>query len=686
MTKLTIDGKTAVLKSGSSIKLTRENYMLSDSGDYTLDVTLPMRGCIENQKIFGAAHRMEVGKNQYTGRRYPFRLEALPIIIEGTAVVTSVTQEEIKVQLLSGNSELNLHCTQEDGSDIYVDELELGKCWETIWNNGVGSTLEPYNWAVKYPTLRQWLTMFLDKTLDSDILGIFAFPNGERRFTTAGTMFGDSDHTDSVCLPIYSAADGAWANQMALNDYKDSDGETNVLRYWSPRLHYAINQAQTLPGHSSQENGRFITLDDSYCLAPQPYMCYVVEQVLKALGYTVAENAIRDNSARKNVFLANCKSTLEIKYMLPHWTVKEFLKEVMLAFNVKFEARNGECRIKNATLLNDSTVIELHEVVDEYSTDIDQDAANEDLSAGNVGYKFDNPSPYLVIPDEIWENAEVKRFDTIAGMSDFINEVDQDDDRYKYLMICADNGSGIEEKRVFNSDPDITSNGTMVEGMAIDWMGPLRRQDTSDMARELRIVPVEMSLDADTFIQDIWIHNKVQTPGEYQYYGAAENKEAGVAMITNASRNFTDYKCYNISTALKGEDEQAESKRDILEVGCLGKTYTNHIHKTAAGNATVTFDHEGGFGIPFIMVSGQYLYWDSTPKIFLLKNLPAINTSNRCNTQAEWQLQFVDKGVFSTMATYLVRGRKFRCVKIEYTIDETGLQLLKKGHFYEIIS
>ena len=149
--------------------------------------------------------------------------------------------------------------------------------------------------------------------------------------------------------------------------------------------------------------------------------------------------------------------------------------------------------------------------------------------------------------------------------------------------------------------------------------------------------------------------------------------------------NRTAFLFYNISSVISGEnEEQAESKRDILEVGCLGTSYNNHIYTKDTGNDQTTFAHEGGFGIPYIMTSGQYLYWGHTPTIFMLQQLPAINTSEGGNTQTEWQIQFVDKGLFSTMATYLIRGRKFRCLKIEYTIDEKGLQLLKKGYFYEI--
>ncbi len=54
MIQLYIDGKPAVIKSGTSFKFYRENIYFTDAEDYTLDVTLPLQGCPENLAIFSA--------------------------------------------------------------------------------------------------------------------------------------------------------------------------------------------------------------------------------------------------------------------------------------------------------------------------------------------------------------------------------------------------------------------------------------------------------------------------------------------------------------------------------------------------------------------------------------------------------------------------------------------------------
>ena len=60
MIKLIIDGKEAVIKAGTSFKLTRMNPYFEDQGDFTFEVQLPLDGCAENLAIFGALHRAEV--------------------------------------------------------------------------------------------------------------------------------------------------------------------------------------------------------------------------------------------------------------------------------------------------------------------------------------------------------------------------------------------------------------------------------------------------------------------------------------------------------------------------------------------------------------------------------------------------------------------------------------------------
>ena len=56
MLKLYLNSKPAALKEKSQLKLTRENPLFTDAGDYTFELSLPLVNSVENLSIFGALH------------------------------------------------------------------------------------------------------------------------------------------------------------------------------------------------------------------------------------------------------------------------------------------------------------------------------------------------------------------------------------------------------------------------------------------------------------------------------------------------------------------------------------------------------------------------------------------------------------------------------------------------------
>lgn len=117
---LYIDGKIAVIKSGSSFEYISENRAFADSDAYTLAITLPMTGCQRNQAIFGNMERMDFNSRNVV-------LDASIIdgdfYKSGVISVVEATESEIKVQFLEGRSVQNFSV---DYDEIYINELDLG--------------------------------------------------------------------------------------------------------------------------------------------------------------------------------------------------------------------------------------------------------------------------------------------------------------------------------------------------------------------------------------------------------------------------------------------------------------------------------------------------------------------------------------------------------------------------------
>ena len=117
MTELYIDGQLAALPEGFNITFTSENPYFTRSSNYSLDIELPMPA---NHAIFKHVNRLDVTKKKTI-------LPATLIVdarclLYGSAVLLSVEDALVKVQLVSGNAEFNLLTND----DLYIDELDLG--------------------------------------------------------------------------------------------------------------------------------------------------------------------------------------------------------------------------------------------------------------------------------------------------------------------------------------------------------------------------------------------------------------------------------------------------------------------------------------------------------------------------------------------------------------------------------
>lgn len=102
MTELYIDGQLAFLPEGLNFTFTSENPYFTRSSNYSLDIELPMPA---NYAIFKHISRLDVTKKKAI-------LSAMLIVdarclLYGSAVLLSVEDTLVKVQLVSGNAEFN---------------------------------------------------------------------------------------------------------------------------------------------------------------------------------------------------------------------------------------------------------------------------------------------------------------------------------------------------------------------------------------------------------------------------------------------------------------------------------------------------------------------------------------------------------------------------------------------------
>lgn len=118
---ITIDNKVAALKVGSTFDFISENRAFSASDGYTLNMTLPLRGCPQNVAIFGNINRAEVSAGKVS---FNCEIRHRDFVHFGTFTVTSVSESEVTGQFLEGKAELNF---SEILENTKICDLDLGR-------------------------------------------------------------------------------------------------------------------------------------------------------------------------------------------------------------------------------------------------------------------------------------------------------------------------------------------------------------------------------------------------------------------------------------------------------------------------------------------------------------------------------------------------------------------------------
>lgn len=121
MTTIKINGLTAVMKAGSEFEYNAENPSFSDSEGFTLSIEFPLKGCPENQKIFGYAHLEEVVKDTTL---FKCTIECGAFSKSGALAIIEVSEVSLKGQFLEG---VNPEHEEKDSENLYINELNLGQ-------------------------------------------------------------------------------------------------------------------------------------------------------------------------------------------------------------------------------------------------------------------------------------------------------------------------------------------------------------------------------------------------------------------------------------------------------------------------------------------------------------------------------------------------------------------------------
>lgn len=694
--QLLINNKPVIVKKGTSIRLTRENPAISQNGDYTLDVTLPLAGCLKNINVFGIPHYRHQPLAGLADKTFQFALEASRLRLTGTAVVTQVSEEEIKLQLLAGNTELNFD--NREGGEKYIDELDLGRAYGDLWDS------QTY--------LENQTPKNTRSLLQSNIIKI---DRAEE------LMHGPNNVTDCVLFPIYSTTDDVIANyqtwQWWCNWLNNDHSNPPQIAYRGYR-HTIRENADAVSLPNSRPFSEIGDIFSEYShFAPQPYLCVVLEKVLAAIGYTLQpkDNCMREGWLGK-IFVANVRETIYFRECLPHWTVEEFLTELRNAFGVILyvEGKNVKA-VSRESIYSGADYTNIYEVIDERTTDISTEGDNKGTTTGNVSYNFSDVVPKLFnIGSDPYDNMNVERVVSIAqeNINDRLeNGTDEQKENIQNSASLFYRKTIGDRYGVFKKTNKAGEEQYLLE--RVDHLGPLFREDSYDSGTALNIVPCYMAEDKPTYRQrfarsdtdyegndryscDTFLPNTEEPTTEE---GGRFNGFFVPYLVTDDSSTAYTTPKFSLQQYIDtgtGEVETSDgSHKEIMEVavnaGIYSKAYNVEPEKEISTlTQTARIPYPIGARWTFSRTDPDAVKEIGTEDYFTLNGKPESKIVQALNGSAlnydgriVHQFSFTDRE-YDPTKLFIINGRRFACQKLELTINEEGVAPLIKGYFFEL--
>ena len=263
----------------------------------------------------------------------------------GSAVPQGTTETGVKLQLLSGNSEMNFF-----SDEVYIDELDLGKDERDIdwYYSGLGNFCLP---------------------LDDE-------PTDNNKFARTSDFYNDVEHVEGLYMPFRIKEREDWEAYAAKYGNYLEPSVAHKLLYYTYRVYW------------------------------QPYLLHVIKRIIKSQGYEVRYNDLED-SFLKHVFICNYRETREFAKALPHWTVNKFFDELekFCALVVVADSRERTVDLYSLTTFysndNKTEYIEDSLILSEYAAEYAGPNTEKDITTGNVGFELNYNDGYVQLDEEI---------------------------------------------------------------------------------------------------------------------------------------------------------------------------------------------------------------------------------------------------------------------------------------------
>lgn len=652
MIQLYLDNKPVQIKSTTKIKLTVENSFYRSGSEYTYEVELPL-ALEHNRAFFGAIGRLDVTKST---RKYKARLLFNNrTVLDGSAIVTQITNHSIKLQLLG---QLATQNSNDKENSVYIDELDLGNFAMDLAPDVYGKTATGPAFAY-------------GRTDGRNILGV--------------DTWGEDPNKPIQYYPCRNTSVDAVANDWAA----EVDASGNGLQ-----VSWIACKRRVAEGGSELKDytGRI--------MSPQPMLWYLIKKIAAAIGSSIddADNIFKNDPYLARVFLPFAGGYSQYNVNLPHWTIGEFWEQLQLTFGVVVDtaAAGSGLRIRSRTNFykTSTKIISIDRMLDEYTV-TPEDDTESDISVSNVGFADTEFSPVDLLDEAVRGSAKVDRsFENIEAIISHMGTMSAAaatqwrNDRRDTIFECKDG-----RHYVFFADNDGSPAFRRV-----DLYAPrIAKEANNEVDIELKFVPcaiAEHDFRAFKHISGDRHPGAAAYTPDTMFTGWIYEHPDRTDTLDIANNSEADF---ILEDLIMGDDTvstDSEKKPDVIYMALTPLAW-NTIKITVDKVERVINWPRPSMAWGDRTVDGRFANLDDRISLSLNRvdgetNLHTVTVGGNddqevvIDTLQRYCIKFVDTKVPEVDSIFLLHNQKYVCEKIECDLPPNGGDMLITGYFYRV--
>ena len=536
-----------------------------------------------------------------------------------------------------------------------------------------------------------------------------------------------------------NSLDDIFINELSLGSWPNAYSNTSVAEQFlicENPTYTAVPWVNNTSGNiqnAIQYNGSVLNWHPDFVSSEEkrvsfmPFLIYIFKKIFDALEYTYDIQAW-ETSRYKWLLICNCVPGAWNKtnwaYVLPRWSVTEFLEELEKLMNCQFVVDSVNKTVKMSfpsTASASQNVVEINAINEFTATKTEEDESDYEENMGKKYADVDNEiykAMCSTIPrEEFWRQEHLgpgrhfsqfpvdNHFNTIRDIAVYACITDPTEDimhynttgcykpynldefyvpKGKFCKFDYDNGDTINPKRNIDS--------TQFYAQRVGEFAPIEPKETDGKSIELKITPAiidEIDYDFAVFLD----------PGEMKSEDDIyENYDGSTTKGDIYLRKYDKADPVEVYDKIFVAFWNAEIFDEFIQERTLD---TQRWERHATGSASwweFVYDTITKRQIPHPIISNYEPVWAESvlnPTYFKFSANEkeyslALEASNVVNKTIDGRVKFTVKFIANDIpdvgSVFIITGQQFLCKKITATITERGISQMLKGEFYRITS